>query len=44
VQHFAFTPERLVAKGYGEDRPRATNNTQEGRDQNRRVEVVNLGQ
>jgi len=44
VQHFAITPERLVAKGYGEDRPRATNNTQEGRDQNRRVEVVNLGQ
>jgi len=44
VQHFAIAPERLMAKGYGKARPRATNNTQEGRDQNRRVEVVNPGQ
>jgi OOP family OmpA-OmpF porin len=44
VQHFAIAPERLMAKGYGKARARATNDTQEGRDQNRRVEVVNPGQ
>jgi outer membrane protein OmpA-like peptidoglycan-associated protein len=44
VEHFpGIAPERLVTKGYGEMRPRATNDSQEGRDQNRRVEVVNLG-
>ncbi|UCC78525.1 MAG: OmpA family protein [Candidatus Zixiibacteriota bacterium] len=31
-------PERLVAVGYGEHRPIATNDTAEGRQQNRRVE------
>jgi OOP family OmpA-OmpF porin len=43
VQRFAIPPERLVAKGYGKSRPRAKNDTQEGRDQNRRVEVANFG-
>jgi OOP family OmpA-OmpF porin len=43
VQHFPIAPERLVAKGYGKGRPRATNDTQEGRYQNRRVEVANFG-
>lgn len=33
-----ITPERLVAVGYGEHRPIATNDTAEGRQQNRRVE------
>jgi outer membrane protein OmpA-like peptidoglycan-associated protein len=31
---------RLVAVGYGEDKPIATNNTAEGRTQNRRIEFV----
>ena len=36
------TPERLSATGYGEYRPRTTNKTEEGRQQNRRVEIVIL--
>jgi len=35
-----ISPERLVARGYGETKPIASNNTEEGRAQNRRVEVV----
>ncbi len=31
-------PERLTASGYGETRPIASNDTKQGRDQNRRVE------
>lgn len=31
-------PERMTAKGYGESSPRATNDTEEGRQQNRRTE------
>jgi OOP family OmpA-OmpF porin len=33
------TPDRMVAKGYGPDRPVATNKTPAGRQQNRRVEL-----
>ena len=33
-------PARLIAQGYGESRPVAPNNTNRGRDQNRRVEFV----
>ncbi|GIV34513.1 MAG: hypothetical protein KatS3mg031_2048 [Chitinophagales bacterium] len=33
-----ISPSRLVAKGYGETRPVATNDTEEGRQLNRRVE------
>ena len=43
VQHFNLAPERIVAVGYGSSRPIASNDTHEGRSQNRRVEVVNLG-
>jgi len=44
VQHFHIAPERVRAVGYGASKPIASNDTQEGRSQNRRVEVVNLGQ
>lgn len=33
-----LSPERLIAVGYGENRPLASNDTVEGRQQNRRVE------
>lgn len=35
-----IAPERLKAEGYGESRPIATNDTDEGREANRRVEFV----
>ena len=43
VQHFHLVPERILAVGYGSAKPIASNGTPEGRSQNRRVEVVNLG-
>jgi outer membrane protein OmpA-like peptidoglycan-associated protein len=42
VQHFAIPSERLIVKGFGKNKPRASNDTPEGREENRRVEVVNL--
>jgi len=43
VQRFHIAPERMRAVGYGASRPLASNDTPEGRSQNRRVAVVNLG-
>jgi OOP family OmpA-OmpF porin len=43
VQHFHLAPERILTVGYGSAKPIASNDTPEGRSQNRRVEVVNLG-
>ncbi|QBQ55030.1 OmpA family protein [Nitrosococcus wardiae] len=37
-----IAPERIVARGYGEDYPVAPNDTTAGRQQNRRVEIVIL--
>jgi OOP family OmpA-OmpF porin len=43
VQSHSVEPRRLDVKGYGKSKPRTTNDTPQGRDENRRVEVVNLG-
>ena len=47
VQYLAarlgIEPERLLAVGYGESRPIDDNQTDEGRQKNRRVQIVNLG-
>jgi len=40
LKHFpAISSGRLIAKGYGETQPVADNNTKEGKEKNRRVEV-----
>jgi OOP family OmpA-OmpF porin len=39
VQH-GVDPSRLTAQGYGETRPIESNRTSQGRDINRRVELV----
>jgi outer membrane protein OmpA-like peptidoglycan-associated protein len=44
IDHFGIAQERLVAKGFGETRPIASNETTEGRRKNRRVSVILLGQ
>lgn len=43
VEHQGLNPERVGATGYGEFRPVADNATDEGRRQNRRVDLVVLG-
>ena len=35
-----ISPNRMVAKGYGKDRPVTSNSTAEGRATNRRVEII----
>ncbi len=42
-EHDGIDAERLVAIGYGKRKPIADNSTEEGRQKNRRVQVVNLG-
>ena len=43
VQRFAIESERLPVKGYGPSKPIASNNSEEGRWQNRRIEIANFG-
>ena len=42
VENFGIDPKRLTAVGYGETRPIASNLTTEGRQKNRRVDIVLL--
>ena len=44
IQDFNIGPERLTVVGHGKRQPRETNGTPEGRQANRRVEFVTLGQ
>jgi outer membrane protein OmpA-like peptidoglycan-associated protein len=43
VDRLGVEPARLLAVGYGESRPLDNNDTEEGRQKNRRVQIVNLG-
>ncbi len=43
IDQHNFTPEKLSVTGYGEYRPVADNSTEEGRKQNRRVDIVLQG-
>jgi outer membrane protein OmpA-like peptidoglycan-associated protein len=42
IEQNARTPDRVVVRGYGAERPLADNNTDEGRRKNRRVEITIL--
>ena len=42
VSQNARSPDRVVVRGYGAERPLADNNTEEGRRKNRRVEITLL--
>lgn len=43
IDHHAFNPHLISVTGYGEYRPVASNSTDEGRKQNRRVDIVMVG-
>lgn len=43
VEKHGIAADTLTAKGYGEDRPVASNETKEGRKMNRRVEIQTIG-
>jgi len=43
IVQFRFAPERLSAAGYGEYHPAASNETEDGRRMNRRIDLVVLG-
>jgi OOP family OmpA-OmpF porin len=40
INHFGIKASRLTAVGYGLTKPIASNNTEEGRQKNRRVQAV----
>lgn len=40
IENAEMNPELFSAIGYGENRPVATNETEEGRSQNRRIEII----
>jgi chemotaxis protein MotB len=42
IEHFNFQPQRLAASGYAEFHPVTSNDTPEGRGQNRRVDIIVL--
>lgn len=42
VEAYGIDPSRLETAGFGESKPVAPNDTPEGRQQNRRVELVRL--
>jgi outer membrane protein OmpA-like peptidoglycan-associated protein len=42
-ERYQIVPTRLEPSGFGETRPKATNETLEGRAQNRRVELARIG-
>jgi len=43
-QHLPQTQTKIKAVGYGEQRPVSTNDTEAGRQQNRRVEIIVMPQ
>jgi OOP family OmpA-OmpF porin len=40
IAHYQIDGSRLTSKGFGATKPAASNDTPEGRQQNRRVELV----